>query len=41
MKSVEVEKEEDLVWVLVYTKAKQEIKANENLKRQGFKTFRH
>ena len=29
----------ELIWVLVYTKARQEIKANENLQRQGFKTF--
>ena len=28
-----------LIWVLIYTKARQEIKANENLRRQGFKTF--
>tara|TARA_Y100001933_G_scaffold2746_1_gene2620 strand:+ start:80 stop:745 length:666 start_codon:yes stop_codon:yes gene_type:complete len=27
------------IWVLVYTKAKQEKRANENLKKQGFKTF--
>jgi len=29
----------EIIWVLIYTKAKQEIKANENLQRQGFKTF--
>ena len=29
----------ELIWVLIYTKARQEIKANENLRRQGFKTF--
>ena len=29
----------ELIWVLIYTKARQEIKANENLQRQGFKTF--
>ena len=28
-----------IIWVLIYTKAKQEIKANENLQKQGFKTF--
>jgi transcriptional antiterminator RfaH len=28
-----------IIWVLIYTKAKQEIKANENLRKQGFKTF--
>ena len=28
-----------IIWVLIYTKAKQEKKANENLQRQGFKTF--
>jgi transcriptional antiterminator RfaH len=27
------------IWVLIYTKARQEIKANENLQKQGFKTF--
>ena len=27
------------IWVLIYTKAKEEKKANENLQRQGFKTF--
>ena len=27
------------IWVLIYTKARQEMKANENLRRQGFKTF--
>ena len=27
------------IWVLIYTKAKQERKANENLLKQGFKTF--
>ena len=29
----------ETIWVLIYTKARQEIKANENLRRQGFKTF--
>ena len=29
----------EMIWVLIYTKARQEIKANENLQRQGFKTF--
>ena len=29
----------EIIWVLIYTKARQEIKANENLRRQGFKTF--
>ena len=38
MKLVKKEKKE-IIWVLIYTKAKQEIKANENLQRQGFKTF--
>jgi transcriptional antiterminator RfaH len=38
MKSVKEEKKEP-IWVLIYTKAKQEIKANENLQKQGFKTF--
>ena len=28
-----------IIWVLVYTKAGQEVKANENLKIQGYKTF--
>lgn len=27
------------IWVLVYTKAKQEVRANQNLSKQGFKTF--
>ena len=35
MKSVRKEK----IWVLVYTKAKEEKRANENLQKQGFKTF--
>jgi len=38
MKPVKKKKKE-IIWVLIYTKAKQEIKANENLQRQGFKTF--
>ncbi len=38
MKLVKKEKKE-IIWVLVYTKAKEEKKANENLQRQGFKTF--
>ncbi len=29
----------EVIWVLIYTKAKQEIKANKNLQNQGFKTF--
>ncbi len=29
----------EIIWVLIYTKAGQEIKANENLQKQGFKTF--
>ena len=29
----------EIIWVLIYTKAKEEIKANENLQKQGFKTF--
>ena len=32
-----VKKEE--IWILTYTKPKQEMLANENLQRQGFKTF--
>ncbi len=28
-----------IIWVLIYTKANQEIKASENLQKQGFKTF--
>ena len=38
MNSVKKEKKET-IWVLIYTKAKEEKKANENLKRQGFNTF--
>jgi len=38
MKPVKKEKKE-IIWVLIYTKAKEEEKANENLQRQGFKTF--
>ena len=38
MKTTKTEKNK-LIWVLIYTKARQEIKANENLQRQGFKTF--
>ena len=38
MRSVKTGKEAS-IWVLIYTKAKEEKKANENLKRQGFKTF--
>ena len=38
MKAVKKGKKE-IIWVLIYTKAKQEIKANENLQKQGFKTF--
>ena len=38
MKPVKKEKKE-IIWVLVYTKAKEEKKANENLRNQGFKTF--
>jgi len=38
MKTAKTEKNE-LIWVLIYTKARQEIKANENLRRQGFNTF--
>jgi len=30
---------EDPIWILVYTKPKEENRANENLQRQGFKTF--
>ena len=38
MKPVKKEKKKT-IWVLVYTKAKEEKKANENLQNQGFKTF--
>ena len=38
MKPVKKEKKE-IIWVLIYTKAKEEKKANENLQRQGFETF--
>ena len=38
MNPVKKEKKE-IIWVLIYTKAKEEIKASENLQRQGFKTF--
>ena len=38
MKSVKKGKKE-IIWVLIYTKAKEEKKANENLQKQGFKTF--
>tara|TARA_B110000444_G_scaffold19703_1_gene16440 strand:+ start:1534 stop:2082 length:549 start_codon:yes stop_codon:yes gene_type:complete len=38
MKPVKKEKKR-IIWVLIYTKARQEKKANENLQRQGFKTF--
>ena len=38
MNLVKKEKKE-IIWVLIYTKAKQEMKANENLQKQGFKTF--
>jgi len=38
MKSDKKRKKE-IIWVLIYTKAKEEKKANENLQRQGFKTF--
>ena len=38
MNPVKKEKKE-IIWVLIYTKANEEIKANENLQRQGFKTF--
>jgi len=38
MKPVKKKKKE-IIWVLIYTKAKQEKKANENLQKQGFKTF--
>jgi len=38
MKPVKKRKKE-IIWVLIYTKARQEIKANENLQKQGFKTF--
>jgi len=32
-------RKKEIIWVLIYTKAKQEIKAKENLRKQGFKTF--
>ena len=38
MKSVIKEKKQ-IFWVLIYTKAREEKKANENLQKQGFKTF--
>jgi len=38
MKLVKKDKKE-IIWVLIYTKVKQEIKASENLRKQGFKTF--
>ena len=38
MKTDKKEKKE-IIWVLIYTKTRQELKANENLKKQGFKTF--
>jgi transcriptional antiterminator RfaH len=38
MKLVKKEKNKT-IWVLIYTKAKEEKKANENLQKQGFKTF--
>ena len=38
MKSVKKGKKE-IIWVLIYTKVKEEEKANENLQKQGFKTF--
>ena len=38
MKAAKKDKNE-IIWVLIYTKARQEIIANENLQKQGFKTF--
>ncbi len=38
MKAVKKKKKEN-IWVLIYTKAKEEKKANYNLLNQGFKTF--
>ena len=38
MKPVKKKKKE-IIWVLIYTKAKEEKKANDNLQKQGFKTF--
>ncbi len=38
MKSAKKSKKE-IIWVLIYTKVNQEIKANKNLQNQGFKTF--
>ncbi len=35
----EKKSEKKIIWVLIYTKAKEEKKAKENLQRQGFKTF--
>ena len=32
---------EEIIWMLIYTKSKEEIKAKENLQRQGFQTFYH
>jgi transcriptional antiterminator RfaH len=33
------EKKKEIIWVLIYTKAKEEKKADDNLRKQGFKTF--
>ena len=38
MKAVKKKKKEN-IWVLIYTKAKEEKKATDNLRNQGFKTF--
>ena len=33
------EQNKDLIWILIYTKPKHEKRANESLRKQGFKTF--
>ena len=38
MKTAKKDKKE-IIWVLIYTKVKQEKRAKENLENQGFKTF--
>ena len=32
-------KKEDLIWTIIYTKAKQELRAKRNLDNQGFEVF--
>ena len=38
MKPVKIRKK-DIIWILIYTKVNQETRAQENLEKQGFKTF--